>query len=97
MNSDLRPETPMNSGRDPKTSWFNRHTNEAGESYFDHLQQAMILAKESFSCGIMFFLHGLFPFVFTYSGGNRLISLAEKLRLRREAAFVRSKEQANIS
>ena len=62
---------------------FTDHPHAVGESYFDHLGQASSIGGRMIGGGVACLMHGLFPFLFTKTGSNVILSLAAKCSQRR--------------
>lgn len=47
-----------------------QHLQENNQSYFQHMKDAFSLAGKSFLATISFFVHGVFPMIFTHTGSD---------------------------
>jgi hypothetical protein len=48
----------------------SQHLTETNTTYIEHMQHAFYYSVRSLQASIMFFIHGIFPDIFTYSGSN---------------------------
>ena len=60
------------------------HLNIANQNYFQHLYDAWKYAFIAFLSFIVLFLHGLFPFMFQFTGSNLLINVACEMNNKRK-------------
>lgn len=51
---------------------FTEHPAAAGESYWQHLWFTLSMGARLMFAGFVILLHGLFPFMLTYTGSNQL-------------------------
>jgi len=51
---------------------FTEHPSEAGETYFQHLIFTIFTALLVVFCGIVIFIHGIFPFIFTKTASSQV-------------------------
>ena len=71
---------------------FTDHPKKIGESYLQHLLQALIFSSTSLLAALVCFIHGLFPFLFTNTGGDMIARLSDKItkRVKRKCACATS-------
>ena len=55
------------------------HLDNIGLSYYDHLKGAFIFSYLSLKASIVFFIHGLFPNYFIYTGSDIILLLNNKV------------------
>ena len=65
--------------------WFTEHPNKAKQTYAEHLGDAMGYSMVSIFAGLMFFVHGLFPFLFEFTGSDWVIRLSKVLQEKRKS------------
>ncbi len=58
------------------------HLEEVNESYFTHLFHSWSFAFLSLTCFFIYFMHGIFPFLFTKTGGNLSNWIVRKINVR---------------
>jgi hypothetical protein len=56
------------------------HLQVSNLSYFDHMKGAFNFSYQSLKASIFFFIHGLFPNYFIYTGSNIISSLNDNLQ-----------------
>ena len=68
---------------------FTKHPKEVGESYLQHLWEAL---KYSFNLFLLFlaaFIHSIFPFFFKNTTSSKIIKMAEDLKARKQSTGTR--------
>jgi len=51
---------------------FTDHPKEAGETYFQHFIFTIFTAFRVVLCGVIIFIHGIFPFIFTKTTSSQI-------------------------
>jgi len=77
---------------------FNRHPNEVGETYFEHMRMAFRFSLNCAWASIALFIHSFFPFLFRTTGSNiitRLFDEMIKKRLEKKEALRKAKMEEN--
>lgn len=59
--------------------WFSEHPNKAKQTYQEHLVDSLSLAFISLSCFLVFLIHGIFPFMFEFTGSDWVLNQAQHL------------------
>jgi len=70
---------------DELVSLFTDHPEAANQTYFEHLKHAWYFSYQAKKAGAMFFLHGLFPFWFEFSGSDLIKNLNDELQAKRNS------------
>lgn len=70
-----------------RNSKFLEHPNSTGESYFEHMLQAMSFSRVLFTKALHSAIHGIFPFYYTDKTSNDLRDFSKKLSKRRQKDF----------
>lgn len=80
--------------------YFTEHPAKANQTYFTHLTHALKFSIVSGMCSFMFLIHGLFPFLFEFTGSDHLLSLAleieQKRKLVQENMLKKLKQQKEL-
>ena len=63
-------------------SRFTTHLNNKGETYWEHLFQAWRLAWNCMNMSVIFFIHGICPFLFEHTGTDRFVQLYNSVNKR---------------
>lgn len=75
--------------------FFTKHPNTVGESYFEHMGQALSFSSEmligSFAC----LMHGFFPFLFEKTGSKAITRLHDRMVVNRDRRSVSAKMRSN--
>lgn len=58
---------------------FNDHPASVGESYFEHLLQAIGFGTRMVFAGLACLVHGLLPFMFVRTGSRAITELNERM------------------
>ncbi len=61
---------------------FNKHPNEVGETYFQHLIISWKYSFGLFRLFIVAMVHGVFPFIFKKTVSDKVIEMGDKLKNR---------------
>lgn len=59
--------------------YFLSHPRSVGESYGEHMGQALFFARHLFLAGVACFAHAFMPFLFERAGSNRVAMLHERM------------------
>ena len=62
---------------------FTQHPESVGESYFQHLVEAMGFAGSLLTATVCCFCHALMPFLFTHTGSDCISRLNSMMESRR--------------
>ena len=65
---------------------FTKHPKEVGETYLQHLYQAMSFSCLLFSLSLKALVHALLPFCYETAVSDRVKTLSEGMQKRRESA-----------
>jgi hypothetical protein len=68
---------------DKKGSFFTRHLDGAGESYFEHLLFTLKIGGLMLIAGMVVVIHGLMPFILETAGSDRIAHINKLLCERR--------------
>lgn len=58
---------------------FTEHPSRANQTYFEHMFHAFYFARESFSAGLKFMMHGICPFMCDFTGSEQIGRLNDEL------------------
>ncbi|MGB6975989.1 MAG: DUF6356 family protein [Gammaproteobacteria bacterium] len=58
---------------------FTKHPRIHEETYLEHFKYAFKCGIKMIFAGIAFIIHAIFPWLFEYTGSNRVYDLAKKL------------------
>ena len=61
------------------TNLFNKHPNEVGETYLQHLIIAWKYSLSLFQLFMIALIHGLFPFIFKKTVSDKIIKMGDEL------------------
>ena len=64
------------------TNIFNKHPNEVGETYFEHLVEAWRYSLSLFRLFLIAFIHGILPFIFKKTVSEKIIKMGNELKNR---------------
>jgi len=64
--------------------WFTEHPNKAKQSYGEHLLDSWKFGLTSLATCVFFLIHGIFPFMFEFTGSDWVIKLARHLEKKRK-------------
>lgn len=59
--------------------YFVNHPRSVGESYGEHMGQALFFARHLLLAGVACFTHAFMPFLFERAGSNRVAMLHERM------------------
>jgi Family of unknown function (DUF6356) len=76
---------------------FTAHPSSLGESYFEHLLQAMCFGARMVGAGFACLIHGVFPFLFEHTGSRTIETLNERMLLRRRGVAPRLVNEKRLS
>ena len=62
---------------------FNKHPNEVGETYLQHLITAWKYGFKLFRLFVIALIHGIFPFIFKKTVSDKIIKMGYELRKRK--------------
>lgn len=81
IHTDFSINKDNNNIHHNKNSFFN-HLNFANQSYLEHFRDAISYSGQSIKAGLFFFIHALWPDLFTQSGSQCVHELSETIRLK---------------
>lgn len=61
---------------------FNKHPEEVGMTYRQHMRFALMLARKTFAASLASVVHAFFPFLFTTTTSNTVFELYGILKFR---------------
>lgn len=61
------------------TRLFTEHPASVGETYFEHLRQALGFSVRMFAAALACFVHALLPFLFVRTGSSCIESLYQRM------------------
>jgi hypothetical protein len=56
-----------------------KHLEFANQSYFEHLKDSLYYSAISFKSAFFFAIHGFYPDIFTHSGSDNTVKLADSI------------------
>ena len=59
---------------------FSHHLQIINQTYSEHLNDCLFFSFESFKCSVIFFVHGIIPDIFLFTGSNKLNKLHKILQ-----------------
>jgi len=62
---------------------FTKHPHSVGETYFEHMKNALRYFTILYTLSICVFIHSLFPFLFETYAGDEIEKLNKELKNRR--------------
>ena len=62
---------------------FNKHPNEVGETYLQHLIIAWKFSFKLFRLFVIALFHGIFPFIFKKTVSDKIIKMGDELKKRK--------------
>jgi Family of unknown function (DUF6356) len=76
---------------------FTAHPASIGESYFEHLLQAMCFGLRMVCAGSACLIHGVLPFLFQDTASRTIAELHERMLLRRRGVAPRLVNEKRLS
>tara|TARA_R100000458_G_C8149301_1_gene157544 strand:+ start:313 stop:543 length:231 start_codon:yes stop_codon:yes gene_type:complete len=68
-------------------SIFTKHPHSIGETYFQHMRKAMIVAFKIQIIVFIILIHSIFPFLFEHTGGDEIEKINKELQHRKKGQY----------
>lgn len=76
-------------------NYFTQHPAQTGETYLQHLGFTLKMSKRFATLALVIFIHGLLPFLFTYTSSKQ-IRVINRILQRRAMRATQAQMGANI-